>query len=335
MSERAWPGLRSSKAAKADHFEDEARHPEDADAVRRPANDDRESIGQILRTLQRRPARTSYILASVFAGVWVVAGFGLGWVYLADIQGGARSQRIDRARARRARRHLSVAGRLLLRPRPYGLAVAGVAADRPIHGRGGDAAGRARDRRARVDRHRRSGDPARGGRHGRRRRARARARRRARDAGRQRGVRARARLQRQRGAHPRAAPGSGRPARHPGRPGRAGPRRHQQRASRSQPRHLADQPARRRPGQRGVAAHHPYAGREGRAHLARARACRRHHDRDARRARRRPARAAGSRQRQHHRRDRGRQRPPDRHASTSRPTISATSSPRSPPTSST
>ena len=38
---------------------------------RRPANDDRESIGSILRALQRRPARTSYILASVFAGVWV------------------------------------------------------------------------------------------------------------------------------------------------------------------------------------------------------------------------------------------------------------------------
>src|SRR5579863_26948 len=86
MSERAWPGLRSSKAAKADHFEDEARRPEDTDAARRPANDDRESIGQILRTLQRRPARTSYLLASVFAAVWVVAGFVLGWAYLADIR---------------------------------------------------------------------------------------------------------------------------------------------------------------------------------------------------------------------------------------------------------
>src|ERR1700687_781075 len=74
MSERAWPGLRSSKTAKTEPFEDEARRPEDTDTLRRPANDDRESIGQILRTLQRRPARTSYVLASIFAGVWVIAG---------------------------------------------------------------------------------------------------------------------------------------------------------------------------------------------------------------------------------------------------------------------
>src|SRR5437660_11387238 len=73
-SERAWPGLRSSKAPKSDHFEDEVRRapPEDTDTLRRPANDDRESIGQILRTLQRRPARTSYVVAGVFSAIWVV-----------------------------------------------------------------------------------------------------------------------------------------------------------------------------------------------------------------------------------------------------------------------
>jgi hypothetical protein len=87
-SERAWPGLRSSKTPKIDHFDDELRRApaEDGDTLRRPANDDRESIGQILRTLQRRPARTSYVLASIFAGVWVIAGLGLGRVYLPDIQ---------------------------------------------------------------------------------------------------------------------------------------------------------------------------------------------------------------------------------------------------------
>src|SRR5260370_1012976 len=83
VSERAWPGLRS---AKTDRFEDGVRRPEDSDTLQRPANDDRESIGQILRTLQRRPARTSYVLASVFAAVWVIAGLALGRVYLPNIQ---------------------------------------------------------------------------------------------------------------------------------------------------------------------------------------------------------------------------------------------------------
>ncbi|HEY4405798.1 MAG TPA: hypothetical protein VGN55_14225, partial [Xanthobacteraceae bacterium] len=86
MSERSWPGLRSSKAAKTEHFEDDERRSDDADPLRRPANDDRESIGQILRTLQRRPARTSYLLATVFMVVWVLVGAVLGKVYLPDIQ---------------------------------------------------------------------------------------------------------------------------------------------------------------------------------------------------------------------------------------------------------
>src|SRR5262249_13860325 len=55
-------------------------------APRRPANDDRESIGQILRTLQHRPARTSYLIATVFAVVWVFAGLVLGWMYLPELQ---------------------------------------------------------------------------------------------------------------------------------------------------------------------------------------------------------------------------------------------------------
>jgi len=44
---------------------------------RRAANDDRETIGQILQAIQKgRPARSVYTLATVFAGVWVV-GCGL------------------------------------------------------------------------------------------------------------------------------------------------------------------------------------------------------------------------------------------------------------------
>jgi len=62
------------------------RRAEDTGTMRRPANDDRESIGTILRTLQVSPSRTSYVVASVFAAVWVVGGLGLGWLYLPEIQ---------------------------------------------------------------------------------------------------------------------------------------------------------------------------------------------------------------------------------------------------------
>src|SRR5438067_1563688 len=59
---------------------------EEPSLPRRAANDDRESIGQILRTLQRRPARTSYLTATVFTGLWVLAGLVLGWMYVPEVQ---------------------------------------------------------------------------------------------------------------------------------------------------------------------------------------------------------------------------------------------------------
>src|SRR5215472_8544036 len=62
------------------------RLPEEPSLLRRAANDDRESIGQILRSLQRRPAHTSYVTATVFAGLWVLAGLVLGWMYLPELQ---------------------------------------------------------------------------------------------------------------------------------------------------------------------------------------------------------------------------------------------------------
>src|SRR5258706_15367565 len=44
---------------------------------RRAANDDRETIGQILQAIQKgRPTRNVYTLATIFAGVWLV-GAGL------------------------------------------------------------------------------------------------------------------------------------------------------------------------------------------------------------------------------------------------------------------
>jgi hypothetical protein len=49
-----------------------------------PANDDRQSIGQILQALQRRPARTSYFVAAIFSAAWVVGCLALSWAYLPD-----------------------------------------------------------------------------------------------------------------------------------------------------------------------------------------------------------------------------------------------------------
>ncbi len=46
---------------------------EDQRPARRPANDDRETIGQLLQAIQKgRPARSVYTIASLFAGVWLV-----------------------------------------------------------------------------------------------------------------------------------------------------------------------------------------------------------------------------------------------------------------------
>src|SRR5262245_32591736 len=48
-----------------------------ATTSRRPANDDRETIGQILQAIQKgRPARNIYTLATLFTGVWII-GCGL------------------------------------------------------------------------------------------------------------------------------------------------------------------------------------------------------------------------------------------------------------------
>ena len=64
-----WPGIRADRpipeAAEGPHF------------TRRPANDDRETIGQILQSLQKSgPSRNIYTLATLFAGIWIL-GAGL------------------------------------------------------------------------------------------------------------------------------------------------------------------------------------------------------------------------------------------------------------------
>src|SRR4051812_7295380 len=69
--EPPWRTVRSTPR-ESEQFDEEVHRPDEPALLRRPANDDRESIGQILRTLQRRPARTSYIIATVFAVAWMI-----------------------------------------------------------------------------------------------------------------------------------------------------------------------------------------------------------------------------------------------------------------------
>ena len=60
---------------------------EESRATRRPANDDRETIGQILQAIQKgRPARNVYTLATLFAGVWILGAIILTISFLPSLQ---------------------------------------------------------------------------------------------------------------------------------------------------------------------------------------------------------------------------------------------------------
>ena len=189
-----WPGLRSS--AKSDVYADEdLRRSDDNASPRRPAaNDDQELIGNILRTIQRRPAKHARnSLPSVFAAVWVIGGFLLGWLYLPEIQAALGPTGLTAP-------VLLVLGAIYLAPVVFFYVLAHMAVRsqemRLIAQSMAEVAMRLAEPEtvgAGVDRHRRSGDPPRGRGHGRRHRARVGARRRARDPGRQRGVGARTR----------------------------------------------------------------------------------------------------------------------------------------------
>jgi hypothetical protein len=55
--------------------------PADIDEVRpvqRAANDDRQSVGQILQSMQRRPSRAPYMAAFFISAAWVVLGIVVG-----------------------------------------------------------------------------------------------------------------------------------------------------------------------------------------------------------------------------------------------------------------
>ena len=51
----------------------------------RAANDDQQSIGQVLRALQRRPARSSYFVATAFSAAWLVGCLFVAWAFLPDL----------------------------------------------------------------------------------------------------------------------------------------------------------------------------------------------------------------------------------------------------------
>src|SRR5215467_11074520 len=64
----------------------------DGREVVRAANDDRESIGQIMQSLQRRPARTPFVIASLFTALWTIAALALAYGFggqLGEISSGA------------------------------------------------------------------------------------------------------------------------------------------------------------------------------------------------------------------------------------------------------
>jgi Apolipoprotein A1/A4/E domain len=51
----------------------------------RVANDDQQSIGQVLQALQRRPANSSYFTATAFSVAWIVGCLALSWAYLSSL----------------------------------------------------------------------------------------------------------------------------------------------------------------------------------------------------------------------------------------------------------
>ena len=58
---------------------------DEAQPSRRAANDDRATIGQILQSLQRRPARTPYTIAAISSLAWVVCALGLAYSYSPEL----------------------------------------------------------------------------------------------------------------------------------------------------------------------------------------------------------------------------------------------------------
>src|SRR5204862_6390129 len=54
---------------------------EEVKPVQRAANDDRQSVGQVLQSMQRRPSRAPYMAAFFLSAVWVLLGIVVGASY--------------------------------------------------------------------------------------------------------------------------------------------------------------------------------------------------------------------------------------------------------------
>ncbi|MGZ8325810.1 MAG: negative regulator of septation ring formation, partial [Rhodoplanes sp.] len=67
-------GASAPREQAEDLFQDDVAAPSWSEDRPRPANDDREAIGKILQTLQRRPSRTPYLIATTFSLLWVIGG---------------------------------------------------------------------------------------------------------------------------------------------------------------------------------------------------------------------------------------------------------------------
>ncbi len=87
MEDRARPApVVTAPAADLFHEQPESSGWADDEAhVPRAANDDRAQIGQVLQALQRRPKRSGYVVATVFALIWAAGGAALGWIYRTDL----------------------------------------------------------------------------------------------------------------------------------------------------------------------------------------------------------------------------------------------------------
>jgi hypothetical protein len=138
---------------------------EEPRSTRRAANDDRETIGQILQAIQKgRPARNVYTLATLFTAVWLISAGVLTFSFLPSLQA---------AIGQGAGGTLALAGLAALFLAPvllfYFMARSGIADDRAVDGAGRDPFFGARGRSQRFDGDGRPGDPPRSRRDGRRR----------------------------------------------------------------------------------------------------------------------------------------------------------------------
>src|SRR4051812_531394 len=71
----------SARAPERDLFEDAAPAPDDVRPNQHAGRQEHQSIAQVLNSLQQRPAKTSYVVATLFALAWAGCGVALAFLY--------------------------------------------------------------------------------------------------------------------------------------------------------------------------------------------------------------------------------------------------------------